>query len=93
MSATDRAIQLRQRARHLRLLAERIEALPVMQLDRFGDVDTWRGLRPDLCRVTLAANQHQLHLAADDLRAHAYGFDQRAEELEAIARSQIGLAG
>lgn len=93
MSAIDRANQLRQRARNLRHLAERIEGLPVMRLDRFGDVDTWRGLRPDLCRATLAANQRQLHLAADDLRAHAYGFDQRAEELEAIARSQVGVAG
>lgn len=93
MNATARALQLRQRARHLRHLADAIEASPVMHLDRYGDVDTWRGTRPDLCRATLAANQHQLHVAADDLRWHAYRFEQQAEELETIARSRIGMAG
>jgi hypothetical protein len=91
MNATPH--QLRQRALHLRRLAEAIEASPVMRLDRYGDVDTWRGPRPDLCRATLAANQHQLHAAADDLRWHAYRFEQQAEELEAVARAQVGLAG
>ena len=93
MNATARATQLRQRARQLRRLAEEIEASPVMRLDRHGDVDTWRGPRPDLCRATLVRNQHQLHAAADDLREHAWRLEQQAEELEAIARSQIGLAG
>ena len=64
-----------------------------MRLDRYGDVDTWCGTRPDLCRATLVTNQHQLHVAADDLRWHAYRFEQQAQELDAIARSQIGLAG
>jgi hypothetical protein len=91
MNATPH--RLRQRAQHLRRLAEAIEASPVMRLDRYGDVDTWRGPRPDLCRATLAANQHQLHAAADDLRWHAYRFEQQAEELEAVARAQVGLAG
>lgn len=93
MNATARANRLRQRARHLRSLAEAIEASPVMRLDRYGDVDTWRGPWPDLCRATLASNQHQLHAAADALRWHAYQFEQQAQELEAVARSQIGLAG
>ena len=93
MNATARANQLRQRAQHLRHLADTIEASPVMRLDRYGDVDTWQGLRPDLCRMTLARNQQQLHGAAEDLREHAWRFDQQAEELEAVARNQIGLAG
>jgi hypothetical protein len=93
MNTIARALQLRQRADHLRRLADDIEASPVMRLDRHGDADTWRGARPDLCRVTLAANQHQLHAAADDLRWHAYRFERQADELEAVARSQIGLAG
>jgi hypothetical protein len=92
MTATDRANDLRRRARHLRRLADAIETSPVMRLDRHGDVDTWRGPRPDLCRTTLARNQHQLHAAADDLREHAWRLDQQAEELEAIARTH-GLAG
>jgi hypothetical protein len=93
MNATARANQLRQRARHLRRLADEIETSPVMRLDRHGDVDTWRGPRPDLCRATLAHNQHQLHAAADDLREHAWQLERQAEELDAIARSQIGMAG
>ena len=64
-----------------------------MRLDRHADVDTWRGQRPDLCRATLAHNQHQLHAAADDLREQAWRYDQQAEDLEAIARTQMGLAG
>jgi len=64
-----------------------------MRLDRYGDIDTWRGPRPELCRATLAANQQQLHGAADDLRAQAYRFEQHAAELEVVARTQFGLAG
>jgi hypothetical protein len=93
MDVTADADRLRQRAHDLRRLAEAIEASPVMALDRLGGVETWRGPRPDLCRATLASNQHQLHAAADDLRWHAYRFEQRALELEAITRSQVGLAG
>jgi len=93
MNAIARARQLRQRAHDLRQLAEAIEASPVMHLDRHADVDTWRGARPDLCRVTLATNQQQLHATADDLRGHAYRFEQQAHELEAVAQKQIGLAG
>jgi hypothetical protein len=93
MNALARANRLRQRALDLRELARAIESSPVMRLDRHGDVDTWRGPRSDLCRATLASNQHQLHAAADDLRWHAYRFEQHAEELEAMARSQVGLAG
>jgi hypothetical protein len=93
MNETDRANDLRRRARHLRRLADAIETSPVMRLDRHGDVDTWRGPRPELCRATLARNQHQLHAAADDLREHAWRLDQQAEELDALARTGIGLAG
>jgi hypothetical protein len=93
MTTTDRANDLRRRARHLRRLADAIETSPVMRLDRHGDVDTWRGPWPDLCRATLARNQHQLHAAADDLREHAWRLDRQAEELDALARTGIGLAG
>ncbi len=93
MNALARANQLRHRAEHLRHLADAIEASPVMRLDRHGDIDTWRGARPELCRATLARNQHQLHAAADDLREHAWRLDRQADELEAIARAQIAAAG
>ena len=64
-----------------------------MRLDRYADDDTWRGMRPALCRATLVANQQQLHAAADELRGHAECFVRRAEELDAIALTRIGIAG
>ncbi len=93
MNEIARANDLRQRARHLRHLADAIETSPVMRLDRYGGVDTWRGPRPELCRATLARNQHQLHAAVDDLREHAWWFDRQAQELETVARTRIGLVG
>ena len=87
------ANQLRLRARHLRDLANSIESLAVMRLDGHADDDTWRGPRPLLCRSTLGSNQQQLHAAADDLRWHAYRFEQHAAELDAVAAARVGLAG
>jgi hypothetical protein len=46
-----------------------------------------------LCRSTLHRNQHQLHAAADDLRSQAWQFELEADHLDAVARSQIGMAG
>jgi hypothetical protein len=93
MNALASATQLRQRARHLRQLATAIETSPVMRLDRYGDVDTWRGARSELCRLTLERNQHQLHAAAEDLREQAWRFDREADELDAITHTRIAAAG
>ena len=76
---------------YVRELAERIEGLPVMRLDRWADVDTWRGPRPMLCTSTLATNQHQLHAAAEELRWRAHRFQLQAEQLDAMAR--LGATG
>jgi hypothetical protein len=92
MSTTE-AMRLRQRARHLRGLAMAIEASPAMQLGLHADDDTWLGRKPTLCRTILAANQHQLYAAAEDLRWKAYLFEQQAAEIEIIIRRGIGLAG
>jgi hypothetical protein len=73
-------------------LAAAIEDSPVMRLDRYGDVDTWRGRRPDLCRATLTANQHQLYRAVEDLRTDAMRLEREANDLDAIARTRIDLA-
>jgi hypothetical protein len=73
-------------------LATAIEDSPVMRLDRYGDVDTWRGRRPDLCRATLTANQQQLYRAVEDLRTDAMRLEREANELDAIARTRIDLA-
>ena|GEM_PF-698838 len=89
MNSTARADQLRRRAAELRALATTIEAGPVMRLEQLAGDDTWRGLRPTLCRTLLATNVHQLHQAADDLRWQAWLFEQRADELDVIARQQL----
>jgi hypothetical protein len=73
-------------------LATAIENSPVMRLDRYADADTWRGIRPDLCRATLAANQHQLYHAVEDLRTNAMRFEREADDLDSIARIRIELA-
>jgi len=91
--STTQAIQLRQRARHLRGLATAIEASPAMQLGLHADDDTWRGRKPALCRGILASNQHQLHAAVKDLRGQAYLFEQQAIEIEITIRRGIGIAG
>lgn len=93
MIPTEQATQLRRRAARLRTLAAEIEMLPVLRLDTSAREDTWRGRRPSLCRATLATNQHQLYSAADGLRWQAYRLEHHADELDAIARSRIGLAG
>lgn len=89
MTPTARAAQLRRRAQHLRTLATAIEATPAMSLDQHAQDDTWCGQRPLLCRTLLASSQHQLHAAADDLRAQAYRFEREADDLE----SSVRLAG
>ncbi len=44
---------------------------------------TESGPEAQLCRALLARNLHQLHRAADDLRATALRFRTRADELDA----------
>lgn len=89
MNASTHADQLRRRAAELRTLADTIETSPVMRLGDLAGDDTWRGLRPTLCRTLLATNVHQLHQAADDLRWQAWLFEHRADELDVIARQQL----
>jgi hypothetical protein len=91
MSATGRAAHLRQRAGRLRRLAQQIEALSVLRLDRHADDLTWRGPRPHLCRSLLAINQHQLRVAIGELHGHAVQLDRRADEWDAVARTTIGV--
>jgi len=86
MTPTELALHLRRRADHLRSLAWSIEATPAMSLDHHATDDTWRGRRPQLCRMLLSTGQRQLHAAADDLRGHAYRLERDADELDALAR-------
>ncbi|MEO6651611.1 MAG: hypothetical protein ABIP17_03035 [Ilumatobacteraceae bacterium] len=43
----------------------------------------WRGRRARLCEAMLERNLHQLHRAADDLRATALRLRERADGLDA----------
>lgn len=75
----------RQRAAHLRALAARMQNTPAMSLHLHASVDTWYGPRPDACTTDLALAQQAVRDAADDLQTQAFGFDRRADELEAGA--------
>lgn len=74
---------LRQRAEHLAEFASQIERSLVMSLDEAAEAAGWNSGRARLCEIMLRRNLHQLHRAADDLRATAMRFRSRADELDA----------
>lgn len=78
---------LRQRSGHLVELANSIERSLVMELGDAADRAGWTTRRARLCDEMLARNLEQLHRAADDLRATAFRFRQRADELDLAQRS------
>ena len=82
--SNNQAAHLRDRARHLRHLADAIETTPAMRLEQLAGEDTWRGRRPLLCRNLLRRNLEQLHRAADDLRWNAYLLEQQAVACDAV---------
>lgn len=88
---TPRAADLRRRAAVLRAFADRIEHLPVLRLDHLAGEDTWSGPRPELCRATLASNQHQLYAAADELRWYALRFEREADQLDSVALGELAV--
>lgn len=75
----------RQRAAHLRALAAQMMNTPSMSLHLHAGADTWYGPRPDACTTDLALAQQAVRDAADDLQRRAFGFERRADELEAAA--------
>lgn len=87
MSHHPQASVLRQRAGHLRDLADTIERSLVMDLADRADGASWTGKRAELCIDMLDRNIQQLYQAADDLRVTAFRFRQRADDLDAAARS------
>ncbi|HEY5664225.1 MAG TPA: hypothetical protein VIS05_09335 [Ilumatobacter sp.] len=91
-STLAHASLLRQRAGHLRDLALSIERALVMVLDDAtgpGDAAAWTDARGRLCRRMLEHNLHQLHQAADDLRATALRLRRRADDLELANRPRV----
>lgn len=81
------APELRRRAEHLAEFARQIERSLVMSLDEAADTSEWSTNQARLCEVMLRRNLHQLHRAADDLRATAMRFRSRADELDAALES------
>lgn len=79
------AAAYRQRAAHLRGLANQLIHTPSMSLHLHAGVDTWYGPRADACATELAIAQHGIREAVDDLRTQAFTFDRRADDLEAAA--------
>jgi len=79
------AAAYRQRATHLRTLANQIAGTPSMSLHRHADVDTWYGPRADACATELAGAQQAVREAVDDLHTQAFAFDRHADELDATA--------
>ncbi len=81
------APELRRRADHLTELAGSIERSLVMTLAATVDETPGATRRERLCDALLRRNLHQLHRAADGLRATAMRFRERADELEAACEA------
>lgn len=77
------APELRRRAVDLAEFARQIERSLVMTLGDEAERSGWSSHRSRLCEEMLRRNLHQLHRAADDLRATAMRFRLRADELDA----------
>lgn len=76
------ASELRRRAAHLRDVAAQVESVIASTLlddVRTIDLDVDR---TDLCERLIERSLHQLHRAADDLRATALRLHARADELD-----------
>lgn len=83
ITVPSHAPELRRRARHLCELAARIDGALVLSLPDHLAVDGTSDPRLQLCDRLLERSLHQLHRAADDLRATALRFRTRADELDA----------
>jgi hypothetical protein len=89
--SADAAEQLRQRATQLRITASKLEATPALVLYRRAGDEVWRGPTPTRCLDDLLQMRAELLRAADDLRDAARLLDQRAEQLDAQARTTAAL--
>jgi hypothetical protein len=78
---TPTADRLRSRAAHLSELASQIESALVMSLQNEPARPSTQA-RSRLCERMLSANLHQLHVAAEDLRATALAFRKQAGAID-----------
>jgi hypothetical protein len=72
---------LRDRARTLRVLADRLDQLEALGLARLADVDTWMGPSPARCHDALTSMRRALIDEADALRRTASRFERSADTL------------
>lgn len=82
ISSTDRTTD-ELRADHLCALASRIERSIVMGLGSSGRSVVWTSPRSQLGDRLLERNLHQLHEAAEALRAHAFELRHNGHEVDA----------
>lgn len=81
------ATVLRQRAARLSAIAASIDRATVCALPEHATEAGWDGASAELAITLLEHNLHQLHRAADELRARAHHCRVRADELDAAQRS------
>lgn len=77
---------LRVRARRLRRLGAQLASRPLDGVLRRAGDDTWRGPLAERWRHEVAAAQHRLADAGDELVRQAIVLERRADELELLAR-------
>jgi hypothetical protein len=87
--STSPASLLRDRARSLRGLADRLDQLEVLGLARLADEDTWMGPSPARCHDALTSMRRRLLDEADELRRTASRFDRSAD---ALALAPVAVA-
>jgi hypothetical protein len=79
--STSPASVLRERARSLRTLADRLQRAEVLGLAALADVDTWMGPSPSRCHDALVMIRGRLLDEADELRRAAARCDRSADSL------------
>jgi hypothetical protein len=82
--STSPASILRDRARSLRGLADRLGQLEALGLARLAEVDTWMGPSPARCHDALTSLRRGLLDEADELRRTASRFDRSADALALV---------
>lgn len=86
VTGSPSADYLRRRAAGLRLLAQRMNALSVLDCYRSAGTDTWVGPSPQLCDDALRRIPIALRAEADSLSREARRLDRIADEIDARAR-------
>jgi len=86
-SSSAAALELRQRARSLRRLSQRMQRCSAIDLIRFAGDDTWLGPSPQRCADDLRWLRVSFLQQADELEATARCLERQADELDAIASS------